>query len=113
VGRPRRAGGARRAGPPAAGALPLTPPQGTLGPTPEATHAALWRDAGLERDAAGLARLLHEPHPLARLVGACGLAREETRGAHVRRDRPATDPAFDLRHIVVEPDGASRIERWT
>jgi L-aspartate oxidase len=98
--------------PPATGARPLPPPEGTLGPAPAATRAALWRDAGLERDAAGLARLLDDSHPLARLVGTCGLARKETRGAHVRRDHPAIDPGFDLRHVVVEPDGASRIETW-
>jgi L-aspartate oxidase len=92
---------------------PVAPPEGALGPTPEATRAALWRDAGLERDAEGLARLLDDPHPLARLVGACGLARAETRGAHVRRDHSATDPALDLCHVVVGADGSSRIEIWT
>ena len=32
----------------------------------EETRAALWRDAGLVRDAAGLERLADDPHPLAR-----------------------------------------------
>jgi L-aspartate oxidase len=83
------------------------PPRVDLQPTRE----ALWRCAGLERDADGLKSLLQDPHPLARLVGACGLAREETRGAHARRDFPQTDPALDLHHVVVRPE--PQLERWS
>ena len=68
------------------------------------TRAALWRHAGLERDAEGLRTLLDDPHPLARLIAACALAREESRGAHRRNDFPETDPALDLRHGVVRPN---------
>jgi L-aspartate oxidase len=83
------------------------PPRVDLQPTRE----ALWRCAGLERDAEGLTALLQDAHPLARLVGACGLAREETRGAHARRDFPDTDPALDLHHVVVRAE--PRLERWS
>jgi L-aspartate oxidase len=74
----------------------------------------MWRDAGLERSAAGLRRLLDDPHPLARLVAASALAREESRGAHSRSDFPATDPALDGRHSVVAPGAAtSTFVKWT
>jgi L-aspartate oxidase len=78
----------------------------------DATRAALWRHAGLSRDAAGLRQLLDDPYPLARLVGAAGLAREESRGAHQRADHPDGDPALDLMHTVVGEDAAAGFERW-
>ena len=77
------------------------------------TRDALWRLAGLERDAAGLAELLEDPFPLARSVAAACLAREESRGAHQRRDHPDTDPGLDGLHAVVTRDGGARFERWT
>jgi L-aspartate oxidase len=80
-------------------------------PAPQ-TRAALWRHAGLERDAEGLRALLDDPHPLARLAGASALAREESRGAHRRRDFPAPDPALDLHHSVVRPGAQPLFERW-
>ncbi len=76
-------------------ALPTPPTAGVD------TRAALWRDAGIVRTQEGLTRLLADPHPLARLVARCALARNESRGAHVRADHPERDPALDLRHIVV------------
>jgi L-aspartate oxidase len=81
-------------------------------PSPE-TRAALWRDAGLVRDPEGLRRLAEDPHPLARLVGAAGLARAESRGAHRRADRPKRDPALDERHVVLRPGREPALERWT
>jgi L-aspartate oxidase len=78
---------------------------------PESTRAALWRGAGLERTAEGLRALLDDPFPLARTIAASALAREESRGAHQRRDRPATDPAMDGRHVVVRGAG-TRLEPW-
>jgi L-aspartate oxidase len=90
---------------PAAGE-PVAPP-----PTRE-TRKAMWRHAGLERDAEGLAPLLDDPHPLARLVARSALFREESRGAHARADFPDTDPALDGRHTVVDPD-EPRLEAWT
>ncbi len=80
-------------------------------PSP-ATRDALWRLAGLERDAAGLRELAGDGHPLARLIAACALHREESRGAHRRRDFPQLDPALDLHHAVVRPGQPPIWERW-
>ena len=67
---------------------------------------------GAGADAEGLRRLLEDPHPLARLVAASALAREESRGAHARAEFPAPDPALDLHHSVlagVEHDAVARL----
>ena len=77
-----------------------------------ATRAALWRHAGLRRDAAGLAELLDDPYPLARLIGAACLAREESRGAHQRTDRPDTARSLDLMHTLVGNGASPSFERW-
>jgi L-aspartate oxidase len=82
-----------------------------IAPASRATQEALWRHAGLVRDAEGLRTLLDDPHPLARLIAACALLREETRGAHMRSDFPRLDPALELRHTVVG-DGAPAFEHW-
>jgi L-aspartate oxidase len=84
----------------------------TAGPPAEETRAALWRFAGLRRDAEGLAQLAGDPYPLARLIGASCLAREESRGAHQRTDHPDTEPALDCTHSLVGSDGAPSFERW-
>jgi L-aspartate oxidase len=81
-------------------------------PPPAETRAALWRDAGLQRDPDGLRRLLGDPYPLARLIGASCLAREESRGAHQRRDRPDTDPGMDRLHTLVNDAGKPRFDEW-
>jgi L-aspartate oxidase len=90
--------------PPASG--PIAPPQ-------QATREALWRDAGLTRERAGLERLLEDPHPLARLVAACALLRAESRGAHFRADFPETDPALDGHHAIVRGGRLPVFEPWT
>ena len=98
---------------PPAPAEPGEPPEPEPLPAPGAsTRAALWRHAGLVREPAGLRELAGDPFPLARLVGAASLAREESRGAHQRSDRPAPDPALDDSHFVTVAEGDPRRERW-
>ena len=107
----RRAGLAACADPqPPTVTIPSDEPATSL-PT-EQTRAALWRHAGLQRDAAGLALLLEDPFPLARLIAASCLARDESRGAHQRTDHPGTDPALDGTHTLVGGDGEPRFELW-
>jgi L-aspartate oxidase len=77
------------------------PAQESVAPAPtRETRKAVWRLAGLERNADGLNELRDDPHPLARLVAASALAREETRGAHARAEFPETDAALNGRHTV-------------
>src|SRR5205085_393226 len=80
---------------------PTSPVPADVEPPSRATREAVWREAGLVRDADGLRRLLEDPHPLARLVAASALAREESRGAHGRRDFPRVDPALDGYHSLI------------
>lgn len=94
------------------GPLPETGDWRFEGPTPR-TRAAVWELAGPVREERDLKRLLADPYPLARLIAASALAREETRGVHLRSDRPALDPELDHRHLVTSPDGSTRFERWT
>jgi L-aspartate oxidase len=84
------------------------PPGGTL----QASRVALWRGAGLERDATGLRSLLDDPHPLVRLIGAAALARTESRGAHRRTDFPERDARLDDRHVTVRGDAGLAWELW-
>ncbi len=68
-----------------------------LTPVSPETRTALWRDAGIFRTGESLERLAGDPHPLARLIARCALARTESRGAHLRADHPATEQSFELR----------------
>jgi L-aspartate oxidase len=97
--------------PRAEGAAPA-PDRRDQSPPGEDTRAALWRHAGLRRDAEGLSRLSDDPYPLARLIGAACLAREESRGAHQRSDHLETDPGLDCMHSLVGADGSPSFERW-
>jgi L-aspartate oxidase len=82
-------------------------------PPSDATRAALWRHAGLMRDAEGLTALAGDPHPLAALIARHALLREESRGAHARADHPETDPALDLQHSVTRATAVGpAFERW-
>jgi L-aspartate oxidase len=89
------------------------PAAGPITPATRATQLALWRHAGIVRTRDGLEQLLADEHPLARLIGAHALLREESRGAHSRDDFPATDPALE-RHHTVTPGGSERpsFEPW-
>jgi L-aspartate oxidase len=88
------------------------------GPTPESvdptptSRQRLWRYAGLVRDGDGLTQLLDDPHPLVRLIASAALARTESRGAHWRVDFPASDPAFDERHVTLVSGQESAFELW-
>jgi L-aspartate oxidase len=108
----RRAGLAAAAEPrPPADPGQPPPPGPPPVPSPDA-RSALWRLAGLERDGDSLVELAGNAFPLARAVGASALHREESRGAHQRRDFPAADPALEGRHTLVREDGAPAFERW-
>jgi L-aspartate oxidase len=79
--------------------------------TPELSRA-MWREAGLVRDAVGLERLRSEPHLFARLVAESALFRAESRGAHFRADHPYEDEAFDG-HVVLRPGREPVLEQWS
>jgi len=88
------------------------PPQWRFEPPGDETRDAVWRYAGPTRNPDDLARLISNPYPLARAIGASALARRESRGGHLRRDCPQTDPALDGIHVVVSADGNVRQEEW-
>jgi len=98
---------------PAPAAAGTTLPVDVTPPT-RATRDAVWRGAGLERDEAGLRHLLDtEAHPLARLVAASALARQESRGAHLRSDFSDIDRALDGYHSIVTAGGMDVMhEAW-
>jgi L-aspartate oxidase len=93
---------------------PTGPPPGGIPPPAEGgARDALWTDGGIVRERAGLARLAAGDHPLARLIGRAALAREESRGCHLRSDFPDADPALEQRHLVFGPlEAEPRLERW-
>ena len=96
-----------------AGADAAPPSAAPLRCPSRATQEALWRDAGINRTREGLERLLGDPHPLARLIAACALRREESRGAHQRTDFPAVDPALDHCHTAIGADERPHPSGWS
>ncbi len=91
---------------------PPAPATSAIAAPSRETRQAMWELAGVERDRDGLERLRSDPHPLARMVAACALHREESRGAHLRTDFPELDPALDGMHAVVRGDEPPQLERW-
>jgi L-aspartate oxidase len=87
----------------------LSPPE-TERLTPS-VRRAMWREAGLVRQAAGLEVLRRSPVPLVRLIAEAALARAESRGAHFRADFPTEDPAL-VGHFVQRGGQAPVLERW-
>ena len=110
VRRPSRPGGGRVRQRPRPGAAPARHGRGRA--TGAASRAALWRYAGLERDADGLRRLAEDPYPLARLIAGSALTRQESRGAHQRTDFPSIDDALEQVHITLGADGEPQLSSW-
>jgi L-aspartate oxidase len=98
--------------PPEAAALSDLPPPAAPPPLTRASREALWRQAGLERDGEGLSRLANDPHPLVSLIASSALVREESRGAHQRRDFPHLDPEFDGRHVTIAGKTLPALQNW-
>lgn len=107
-----RAAAAALAQPAPTAAPGSAPAPAPLATPSRATREALWRGAGIERTRETLTPLLDDPHPLARLVAACALAREESRGAHFRADHPEPDPALERMHAIVADAAPPTFEHW-
>ena len=90
-----------------------TPVPGESAPVTPELREALWEDAGLIRNADGLARLTSSPHLLASLVARGALAREESRGGHFREDFPEENPALDGLHTVLRAGREPELEPWS
>ncbi len=110
----RRAAIASLADEAGSGTVPVPDPEAAVPGTERVTRElrqAMWRDAGLIRDAAGLRRLTGAPHLLARLIASSALAREESRGGHFRADFPLEDEVFAA-HSVIGPREEVSFEQW-
>ncbi len=92
-------------------ALPPAPEPARPAPVTAELRAALWRCAGLVRDAGGLEELRCAPHPLARLIAESALVRRESRGAHFRADYPTEDERL-AGHVVLRRGEEPQLERW-
>jgi len=87
-------------------------PEWRFEPPTEATRDAVWRRAGPRRNPDDLASLVSNPYPLASATARCAMQRAESRGGHLRTDRPETDPGLDGIHFVLSPGGEVRRETW-
>ena len=76
------------------------------------TREAVWRLAGPRRRPQDLRLLLDDPYPLAAAIARAALAREESRGGHLRTDFPGLDPGLDGVHFVIGAEGRVRHQRW-
>jgi L-aspartate oxidase len=81
-------------------------------PPTEATRDAVWRLAGPIRRPQELGELRGDPYPLAAAIATSALERAESRGGHLRADRPHVDPDLDGVHIVLGAGGGTRREEW-
>ena len=88
------------------------PPQWRFDPPSEATRDAVWRLAGPVRRPEQLRELCQNPYPLAAAIATCALERDESRGGHLRADRPGLDPELDGVHIVLAPGGETSRQPW-
>jgi L-aspartate oxidase len=88
------------------------PARGPSPVPPAATREALWQLAGLERTAEELERLMDDPFPLARLIAGSALTRQESRGAHQRRDYSIPDSGYVDVHLTVDKNGDVAQELW-
>jgi L-aspartate oxidase len=95
------------------------PPRHRRGRAPSESEAAVapglrravWENAGLVRDGAGLERLGRSEHLVVRLLARAGGARTESRGSHFRADYPHEDPERAA-HIVLRAGQEPAFERW-
>jgi L-aspartate oxidase len=93
------------------GTVPQTAPDETWPVVTPEVREAMWRDAGLIRDAAGLERLAANSHTLARLIATSALAREESRGGHFRADFPFEAERFAAHTVIRHRE--ELLERWS
>jgi L-aspartate oxidase len=91
---------------------PPKPTEWRFEPPSEATRDAVWARAGPRRDPERLRRLEADPFPLARSIATAALARQESRGGHLRSDFTRADPELDGIHFVLSANGELRRESW-
>ena len=91
---------------------PPEPSEWRFQPPSEETRDAVWELAGPMREPAKLERLRKDPYPLAVAIAIAALAREESRGGHLRADFPHANPALDGVHLVLGANDDVRRQHW-